>query len=80
MPGPGYGGDGLYYSHILYYLLNGGTDFEGAAGRLLGAGLSGGRLLGVGPSWCRLLVLGRLLAADRSSQPVARRRRFILDA
>ena len=62
-PGPGYGGDGLHCSLALSCLLNGGTDFEGIVGRLLGAGLSGGRLLGVVPPWCRLLVLGRLLAA-----------------
>jgi hypothetical protein len=62
-------GDGLYCSHILSCLLNGGADFEGVVGRLLGAG----------PSWGRLLVLGRLQAAGRMSQPAIRRRRFILD-
>ena len=43
-PHPGRGGDGLHCSHTRSCLLNGGTDFEGAMGRLLGVGLSGGRL------------------------------------
>jgi hypothetical protein len=73
-------GDGLHCSHILSCLLNGGVDFEGVVGRLLGAGLSRGRLLGVGRSWSRLPVLGRLLAAGLRSQPATRRWRFILDA
>ena len=66
-PGPGYGGDGLHCSLTLSCLLNGGADFEGAMGRLLGAGLSGGRLLGVGPSWSRLPEHGRLLAVGHSA-------------
>ena len=79
VPRLGYGGHGLRCSHILSCLLNVGADFEGIAGRLLGAGLSGGRLLGVGPSWGRLQVRGHLLAADRLIQPATRRWCFILD-
>ena len=61
----GFGGGRLRCSHALSHHIHGGADFEGAWGRLLGAGLSGGRLLGGSP------LRGRLLGSAAFRQPVA---------